>query len=52
MLQESNHPLNSDYTNITILKGKNFESTIDMSKLLPDKKDQLFLSTAGVFWLY
>ena len=23
-----------------------------MTSLLPDKKDQIFLSTAGVFWLY
>jgi hypothetical protein len=35
-----------------VLKGKNLLQQIDVAKLMPDKKDQNFVSTAGVFWLY
>ena len=39
MLLEGNNPLNTDFTAVTILKGKNFCDSIDCQKLLPDITD-------------
>ena len=32
-------PFNSDFMDVTVLKGKKFEEKIEMSSLLPDRHD-------------